>query len=156
MGCLSACAVSGEWPNLSDKIPDASERIRVVEIAAASAVPEPAPTPVVSATDARVRLAEITTSIDAAKGAYNEALASYTASTNDSALNGTHLWLDAQLALTRFSQTVSTLDQIIYNDSVKGTAPASAAAETKKTFDQIVVAERQNLERIKPEAFNKP
>ncbi|WP_262693177.1 hypothetical protein [Kordiimonas aquimaris] len=153
--CISACSMSGDWPNLSDKIPDASERVRVVEQASISNAPKPKPEPALaSAADAQARLADITVAINTAQEAYNKALSTYEASVRETNVNGTHLWLEAQLALTRFSQTVSTLNEIIYSASLNATSPVSNAHEAKKAFDQIVIAERQRLNRIKPDTMN--
>ena len=154
MGLIPACALSGTWPNLSDEIPDASDRVRVIERTAVSNTVETEPAPVLSADDAASRLSEIMAAINQAERNYAASLRTFEESTSETATVRAQLWLEAQLTLTRFSQSVSTLDQLIEAPTIKASPQAEQASTAKKSFDQIIDAERRNLEKIKPATFN--
>lgn len=146
------CGLSGTWPNLSDEIPNASERVRVIERPAASATPTSENYPVLSTENAATRLNEINEDIENAERAYSATLNNFTTASSDEPATLNRLWFEAQLSLTRYSQTVSMLDDIIFNESLKDSALSVDAQQIKNKYTANVVNERRKLEQIKPKA----
>ncbi len=155
---LPGCSSNGDWPNLSDKMPDPASRNRAVERADPSVAPreqEQAPT---TLAEAKTLLASVTADIEAAQEAYAQALKAF----NDSGTNDdgpgddekVHLWLEAQLALTRLSQTASRLDVILFNENLAGSEIGGLSRTTKNRIDAQVVAARQSLAAKKPHTIS--
>lgn len=149
MTALTGCSSTGGWPNLSDKMPDPATRTRVIERADPSIAPrqqEKAPT---SMAEAEALLATVTTDVRAAHEIYAQALEAFNKAVPDDS-DKVHLWLEAQLALTRLSQTISRLDVILYDDSLATSELGARAKAQKQETDAHVVAERQALAAAKP------
>lgn len=144
---LAACSSNGSWPNLSDKMPDPSERERVFERADTSIEPRPAdPAPTSEAEAARL-VATISSDLANEEQAYRAARLAL-----DEADAGNRLqrWRDAQLALTRLSITLSRLDPVIDMSDASSPAKAEASALHAR-LNGFVVAERQYLTGRQPQ-----
>lgn len=153
---LSACSASGIWPNLSDKMPDPATRERVIERAAPTVSIEQADETTVTPENAENWVRETTAAIETAQSAYQTARSAYEGQTNQNNADETvliHMWLEAQLALTRLSQAISQLDQVILSEELKGSGVAARASQAKTRFDTFTVKERQELEQIKPQGM---
>ena len=141
-----ACARSGDWPNLSDKMPDPTERNRVIERANPSTGPRPSPNAIVSEADASQLLSVVVDAVADAEADFNTAMGVWRQGEGEARTN----WMSAQLAVTRLSQTVSRLNEILFNSSLGGTPIAKNAAKIKTQVDALVVAARQELANSKP------
>jgi hypothetical protein len=163
---LGACAQrSGDWPNLSDKLPAPEERDvvdRPVETAAITpaskppAPPRPAMTgsgtgtvdsDPVPATEAEA--GELLETIK--KALREETLAYRTAVAKLDGLEGEALqdaWFTAQMALTRLSRTASRLDTLL---ALEMPALTGAARGEADIIERFVVGERQRLTENAPE-----
>ncbi len=142
----SGCTRSGDWPNLSDKMPDPAERNRVIERADPSSEPRPAPQAIVSEQDAAQLLADIVEAVAQAETNFEVAMQTWQQSENEIRTS----WMSAQLAVTRLSQTVSRLDGIIFSQPLAGTDTKATASQLKGRVDAIVIAARQELAANEP------
>jgi len=146
---LTGCSSTTDWPNLSDKMPDPSTRARVIERVdptIAPREPDKAPT---SITEAETLLASVTEDLIAAQEIYARALDTYK-KVGPEQDDKVHLWLEAQLALTRLSQTVSRLDVILFDEKLARSELGLRVKEQKQRTDSLIVAERQALAAAKP------
>ncbi|UTW55362.1 hypothetical protein [Kordiimonas sp. SCSIO 12610] len=146
---LSACAAQNDWPQLTDAVPDATERNRVIERA------EPAPYEQVETInkfqtieEAQNLLKELEILIQEEKQAY-DSLKNVFVQTSDETKND--LWFELQLALTRISHTNSRLDNIIQHNGDDLSSLAGTAKTIKSTTDKFVINERQTLAKLRPE-----
>ena len=149
MMAFAGCSSTGDWPNLSDKMPDPATRTRAIERADPSIAPrveEKVPT---SLAEAEALLATVTTDAGAARETYVQALEVFNNAGPDNN-DKVHLWLEAQLALTRLSQTISRLDVILFDDGLATSELGERAKAQKQDIDALVVAERQALAAAKP------
>lgn len=149
MAALTACSSTDDWPNLSDKIPDPATRARVVERADPAVAPrtqDQTPTSMIEAEDL---LATVTKDTAAARQIYDRALDAFTKS-DPTSTDRIHLWLEAQLALTRLSQTVSRLDAILFDETLANSTLGTRVRGEKQRIDSLIVAERQALAATKP------
>jgi hypothetical protein len=62
----------------------------------------------------------------------------------------THLWLQAQMALTRFSQTISRFNTILDSTLPLNNPVRLKAAAEKARLDETIVTERTTLAKINP------
>lgn len=148
---LAACgSMSGDWPNLSDPLPDASERERVLE-RLQPVLPSAKPTreaaePITKESAARI-VAEAKTQITEAKTLYLKAKKSLAVATGE---EKEVIWHEAQLLLTRFSYTSNQLDSVLYSDVATSERVWQQAQELKLKTDEYAAAERQFLIQLKP------
>ncbi len=163
---LSACSSGkGDWPNLSDPVPDPSEREREIvrsEIPAGvsngetmpssrqvlSGEPSSAPTAdqtPASEDEASDLLQAIKKALRDETLAYRKAKARIAESEEGDAVQDA--WFSAQLALTRLSRTASRLDTLMALEIPRIVAEATAEAQIMERF---VVSERQKLFEAKP------
>ncbi len=163
---LSACSSGkGDWPNLSDPVPDPSEREREIvrsEIPAGvsdgtplspdrqalSGEASPAPTgdPVpTSEEEAADLLMAIKEALRSETLSYRQAKARIAEAEEGDALQDA--WFSAQLALTRLSRTSSRLDTLLALEIPRIVAEATTEAQIMERF---VVSERQKLFESKP------
>ncbi|SDE61516.1 hypothetical protein SAMN04488071_3395 [Kordiimonas lacus] len=163
---LSACSSSkGGWPNLSDPVPNPSEREReIVRSEIPAAVPTNKPTPPTrpaltgaaspapvadslpsSEEEASDLLLTIKEALRDETLAYRKAKAKIAEAEEGDALQDA--WFSAQLALTRLSRTASRLDTLMALEIPRIVAEASTEAEIMERF---VVGERQKLFESKP------
>lgn len=150
---LSGCSSNSDWPNLSDKMPDPASRNRTVERADPSIAPRPQEQVPTTLAEAETLFAAVNADIASAQETYAQALATFRAARADDG-ERVHLWLEAQLALTRLSQTVSRLDVILFNENLAGSEPGLRSRATKARIDAQVVAARQSLAAQKPDAIS--
>lgn len=145
---LTACSsLSGDWPNLAEPYPDASERDRVIERAYPT---EPAANensqPLTRSTAFKL-LQSTRARLKSAKAEYLAIATKLADATGDDKID---LWSEAQLSLTRLSQTVSRLDSIIHSDTLQSAPVWEKANTLKNTQDIFLVAERKTLAALKP------
>lgn len=149
IAALTGCSSTTDWPNLSDKMPDPLTRARVIERVDPTIVPrEPDKAPT-SLAEAETLLASVTEDVIAAQEIYASALDTFKKggpTQNDKV----HLWLEAQLALTRLSQTVSRFDVILFDEQLAKSELGLRVKEQKQRTDSLIVTERQALAAIKP------
>jgi len=143
-GCSS---LSGNWPNLAEPYPDASERERVIEHA------YPAEPIAIENTTPLTRSAAFKL-LESTRARLENARTSYLAITkeleNAEGETKIDLWNEAQLSLTRLSQTASRLDSIIYADALRDAPVWKKAAALKDEQDGFLVEERKSLAALKP------
>ena len=142
----AACTRSGDWPNLSDKMPDPTERNRVIERAEPSTEPRPAPQAIVSEQDAIKLLSDTAAAIEAAEAEFNTAMNAWKQENGEARTN----WMSAQVAVTRLSQTVSRLNDILFSEALNGTDTWQKATELKDRVDLLVISARQELGKSTP------
>lgn len=147
---LSACSSTDDWPNLSDTIPDPAARDRVIERVDPAIVPREQDQTPTSMAEAEALLDAVTTDTEAARQIYDRALDAFTNS-DPASSDQVHLWLEAQLALTRLSQTLSRLDVILFNDELAESVLGKRVRGEKQRIDSLIVAERQALAAARPE-----
>lgn len=153
MTALAGCSSTGDWPNLSDKMPDPATRARVIERAGPSIVPREQDRVPTSTAEAEALLATVTIDVAAAQQTYSQALGAFKNSGSADS-DKVHLWLEAQLALTRLSQTISRLDAILFDETLAKSELGGRAKAQKQKTDALIVAERQALAAIKPAAIS--
>ncbi len=148
---VAACSsASGDWPNLSDPIPNASERERVVERA------EPTPLYAPEAPDRdnpltqSVAIKLLTTVRAEVKRAKETYIASKGAIAREKGEEKEIAWHEAQLKLTRLSHNADRLDSITYADQLKAENVWQQAQNLQAMTDSYVAAERQALSKLKP------
>jgi len=154
LAVLSGCSSKGDWPNLSDKMPDPASRNRVVEHADPSIAPREQDQVPTSIADAKALFDTVSSDIKTAQEAFAFALEAFKNSkqpNSDTASDNVHLWLETQLTLTRLSQTVSRLDAILFNDALTASETGRLSRELKDRVDTEVIAARQSLAAQKPE-----
>jgi len=157
LAALPGCSSNGDWPNLSDKMPDPASRNRVIERADPSVTPREQDQPPASIEDAETLFNTIKADIETARSAFTLALEAFKSSTqagSDTAEDKVHLWLETQLALTRLSQTASRLDAILFSDELATSETNRRSREVKDRIDAEVVAARQSLAAQKPEQIS--
>lgn len=140
----------GEWPNLSDPIPDASERNRVVERsrpAAPIAVEAPANDSAMTGADATQLVTSVTQQVEKARKLYVSAKKEIETKAGEEKLIA---WHEAQLLLTRLSYSIEPLDSVLLAEKLKGQAAWKSANLLKKKVDIFVSGERQSLILLKP------
>lgn len=168
-GGLSACTSgSGDWPNLSDPLPREADRNVALEPAmmpdvtpgVKPVVPSrPGMTGEISATpdtdvapateqEATALLESIKKTLREETLAYRQAKARIAESADEARQDA---WFQAQLALTRLSQTANRLDGLMVLDMA---TLADAAASEADIIERFVVGERQQLFDAKPAAQN--
>jgi len=150
---MSGCSSSGDWPNLSDKMPDPALRGRTVERADPSVTPRPQEQAPTTSAEAETLLAAVAADIASAQETYAQAVAAFRASGENNG-DSVHLWLEAQLALTRLSQTASRLDVILFNDNLASSELGLRSRAAKDRVDTQVVAARQALAAQKPDTIS--
>lgn len=162
---LAGCSIGGgDWPNLSDPLPDPKDRERQIERAEAQAPVDPnlplpasrpgmkgavpkAPTEDTAPTtesEAATLLKDIKESLRLETLAYREAKAQISGAEGEDLQDR---WFAAQLALTRLSSTASRLDALIGFEAPEIAAQANTEADILEKF---IVAERQKLFETKP------
>lgn len=158
VAALSACSGS-DWPRLSDPLPRAEDRQRVIE-RARPAEPLRAPDPVpATVAEAESLLSAIAAALRADRQAFEAALSALTDNRpEDTAPIGRSDWIAAQLALTRLSHTSERLDPLAdmapdtETDADANTgamAPVrDRAARLRRETDAYVVTARKRLGRL--------
>ncbi len=165
LSLLSACSSSDkDWPNLSDKLPDASERERTPEgtdpaSVTPSAKPAPPPRPVMtgdistppnddpapqSLSEANTLLEEIKKALREETLTYRQTVAKLGTAASEELQD---IWFSAQLALTRLSRTASRLDPLT---ELELPQIADAASTEAEIIERFVVGERQRLADSEP------
>jgi len=147
-GALTACSsLSGDWPNLAEPYPDASERERVIEQAyPAEPISVESNHPLTRSTAFKL-LQSTRARFETAKTEYLAITAELANLTGDEKVD---LWNEAQLSLTRLSQTASRLDSITHADILKNTPVKEKATTLKNEWDVFLVTERKTLAARKP------
>lgn len=144
---LAACSRSGDWPNLSDKMPDPAQRERVIVQTDPSAQPREIPDALTSEQEALSLLEDITKSLSAARAEFERSMAAIEPTAEDARIR----WMSAQVAVTRLSQTASRLNAILFSDFLNGAEVQTTARRLKDETDQIVVEARQTLAKSEPD-----
>ncbi len=152
---LAACVNKEGWPNLSDRLPDTKERNRVIERANPSLEPRPQDMEPQTLQSANKLIADVKQASEALKLEFEDALNvarinAPNAGTDATKQEFAHLWFEAQLALTRLSQTANRLDPLLFNAAIKDSLIQSTAKQEKLAIDTYVVAMRQELGSLKP------
>ncbi len=145
--CLSGCS-DASWPRLSDPLPDPAERERVIEHAepiGPTASLEKAE--VNSEKEAQALIITVKTELQLAKKAYHTALTRLETTQGDDQKDA---WYEAQMALTRYSQTVNQLDVILNSEALAGTNSQKEANLLAEETGNAVAKERQALFNRKP------
>lgn len=143
-GCSS---LSGDWPNLAEPYPDTTERDRVIERAnpvEPSVVKDESP---LTRSTAFKLLESTRASLLRERGNYASIKANIADSEGDDRID---YWNEAQLALTRISQTASDLDAILDADMLKDAPVWAEARQLKEEEDRFLVSERKLLKTLKP------
>ncbi|WP_417450106.1 hypothetical protein [Kordiimonas sp.] len=159
---LGACShQDGEWPNLSDPLPDTADRNRPDTSAVTPNVKPPAPVrpalsgeaialpdkdPLPQSESAAMSLLdEIKKNLREETLAYRQAVARLGTADTDKLQD---MWFSAQLALTRLSRTASRLDPLLEMDMPTVKSAAEAEADI---IERFVVGERQRLAESEPQ-----
>lgn len=166
LSLVSACSSSDRnWPNLSDKLPDASERERTPEgtdptAVTPSAKPAPPPRPAMTGgigtppgddpapqtvPEANILLEDIKKALREETLIYRQTVAKLGTAAREELQD---IWFSAQLALTRLSRTASRLDPLTETDLPEIAEAASAEADI---IERFVVGERQRLADSEPD-----
>jgi len=148
---LGACSrASGNWPNLSDPLPDTTERERAVSRAAPAEhiAPEPVDphSPMTKSVAIKLVIA-VKAEIEKARKIY---LASKAAINHETKEDQEIAWHDTQAMLTRLSYTTERLDSVIYANQLKNAPVWENAQHMKNDVDGYVAKERQILRKLKP------
>jgi len=145
---LSACSsLSGDWPNLADPYPDASQRERVVERAnpvAPTLLEDESP---LTRSGAFKLLESTKARIGNAQKAYQTIKGEIASAENDDKLDS---WNEAQLLLTRLSHTLSRLDAILISEKLRDAPVWASALQIKNSLDGYLVNERKALAKLRP------
>jgi len=146
---LSACgSLSGDWPNLAEPYPDASERDRVIEranpVAPTTMMHDDQP---LTRSTAFKLLTSTRAQLKKANTEYLNIKAKIAAAVGDDKIDH---WNEAQLSLTRLSHTASILDSILLSESLKAAPVFATTAALKSTQDIFLVTERKALAALKP------
>lgn len=152
---VGACVSRDGWPNLSDKLPDTAERSRVIERVDPSVAPRPQDIEPQTPQTASSLIADVKQASEALKLEFEKALNTVRMNATQTGTDASqqefaHLWFEAQLALTRLSQTANRLDPILFDSAMKDSPVQSAAKQEKLAIDTYVVAMRQELASLKP------
>lgn len=139
---IAACSSNGDWPNLSDRMPDPAERNKVIERTDVTTTPRPIDEQPQSPQSAATLLANVRDDLDVAKAAFDAAMQTWRDSEEPDIKS---LWMGAQLAVTRLSQTSSRLDPIIVGEVLQGSKVVADALTTKAQIDEIVIEARREL-----------
>jgi len=155
VAALPGCSSNGDWPNLSDKMPDPASRNRAVERANPSVTPRTQDTAPQTQEDARALVNSVVQDSETLGAEFEKIFRrveeASLASDGDLTIETyRHLWFEAQLALTRFSQASSRLDSILFNTELDGSDVWKQASDRKKNIDAFVVAMRRGLASLKP------
>lgn len=148
---VSACSgTGGDWPNLSDPLPDASERERVLERAQPTKNSAPSTTERDNPMTVTVAIKLVTAVQADIENAQKKYLDVKNAITTAEGEEKEIAWHEAQLLLTRLSHTADKLDSIIYAKQMKSENVWARASQIKNTHDTYVAGERQKLNSLKP------
>lgn len=139
---VTACSSGGDWPNLSDRMPDPTERNKVIERTDVTTTPRPIDEQPQSPQSAATLLANVRSDLDTMSSAFETAMQAWRGSGE---ADSKDLWMGAQLAVTRLSQTSSRLDPIILSEVLKGSAVVAEAQTAKAQIDEIVAEARKEL-----------
>lgn len=149
-GLVAGCSsFSSDWPSLSDKIADSSERERAHE----SAPPteqgpkaEESITPHTPSTAIKL-LTATKAKLEAARATYESAKETFLKAEDETAL----LWREAQLELTRYSRLLNKLDSILISKQLMDHAVWQNAKNLEADIEAHIAAERQELNSLQPE-----
>lgn len=146
---LAGCA-RGEWPSLSDKLPDPQERVLVRAEPTTHVSPEPStsvpgPDVIISETDAIALLREVRNEVKILQAEYAEAAATYDLAAippqAGSRQELRHMWMNLQLQLTRVSQAVSRLNDILFASNLLDASLLEEASTLKTSVQDFVGTE---------------
>lgn len=144
---ISACSsMDGDWPSLAEPLPAASERVRVIEPAAPSKRNMPANESKLTRSTAYKLFESSKTKLLAARKDYEAVAALISETSGEDQLDA---WNQAQLVLTRYSQQLSVLDQILETETLQD-APIWAETKSFKDKEDLYLDE----ERLKLSALN--
>lgn len=143
----TACTRPGDWPNLSDKIPDPAERSRVIERADPSSEPRPTPQVIGSEQDAAQLMSDVENSLVQLEAEFNTAMATWKQNDGEPRTD----WMSAQVAVTRLSHAASQLDEILFSKPLEGSSTMREALTLKTRIDAMVIAARQELASNEPD-----
>ena len=144
---LTACSSGEKWPNLSDKLPDVAERNRILEKADSTATPRTTDAAPLTETDALQLLATINNDVTRAADQFSAAMTYWEQSPETDRRSA---WMGAQLAVTRLSQTVSRVNNILFNEDLDGSNVQVQAQALKSRIESTVTAARQKLAKSAP------
>lgn len=146
---VAGCA-GGDWPSLSDKMPDPQDRVLVRAEPSLSGGERDSyagdNNSVLTAADAESLLHEVRRDLKAMKADYEAAVSDYSAmgkdsdETNEQELR--HAWLNTQLHLTRMSQTVSRLNAILFGKGEALKEVSVSAQAFKAEIDGYIASEK--------------
>ncbi len=149
---LAACAGGGEWPSLSDPVPEASDRAAVILRARAVEPQRSGAETDTFATrqEAEAALAAQFARIQNAREHYREAAAALAQASGPNDGDTAVHWGGAQIALTRYSAALSALDPILASTHLGETERVRAEAFFANT-ERRIAGERQRLAGLKPD-----
>ncbi len=142
MPLMAACSGGGDWPNLSDRMPDPAERNKVIERTDVTTTPRPIDEQPQSPQSAAALLANVQGDLDVMTVAFEAAMQTWRDGEEPEVRD---LWMGAQLAVTRLSQTSSRLDTIILSEALDGSAVVAEALAVKAQIDETVAEARTEL-----------
>lgn len=137
--------MAGDWPNLSDKMPDPATRARVIERVGSAAQPRSIESAPVTTEQAETLLQSVQAAAADGANLLNEAFRVLDDRMAENDQEAMHLWLEAQLALTRLSHTASRLDPIIFSADLLASDVHKKSRAEKDRIDAIVIEARQKL-----------
>jgi len=149
---LTACAgFSGDWPDLAEPYPSASERERVVEHAEPSAPIVFNDASPLNKSAAIKLLTSVRARLDKATSEYENIVSDMqNAISNEGYERQQNLWNAAQLSLTRLSHTASQLDAILTAESLSDMPVWENARVLKNQQEIYLAAARKSLAAFKP------
>lgn len=145
----AACTNHDGWPALTDNVPSAKERERVIErVVPAHNAQIAEDYEIHSAAEARALFNDIQQMVQVEKQAYINARQGFSKALQEERDNA---WFGLQLALTRLSQTSSRLDKLVGYHRPDADDLKDMAAALKLATDMFVIEERKILAELKPE-----
>ncbi len=138
--------MSGDWPNLSDRMPDPADRNRAIERADPSVTPRQQDTEPQTPAEAQELFVDVENALLTTRTAFDESWQRFRETENATI----HEWMEAQLALTRLSQTSSRLNIIIFNEALDGSPVHAQARALKDQIDSVVISARKQLADSRP------
>lgn len=161
---LAGCA-RGDWPSLSDRLPDPQDRVLVRgepsanAASQASSSPRPGETTAtqienLTETDAIALLRAVRAEVKSLQAEYTEAAAGYDLAAippqAGSRQELRHMWMNLQLQLTRVSQSARRLNDILFARNPLDTSLVKEANTLKASVQDFVAVE--SVRRPAPDA----
>lgn len=145
---LAACSsYNQDWPSLNAPLPKEEDRVRVTADPSGERPNAPESEEVISIENATILISEAVTARDMARLSYDKAVQAFIDADEDEKRD---FWNGAQLALTRLSQSLAPLDDLIFSTNTELNQYKMEAQGLADKLDEYVVAERRNLARKVP------